>query len=388
MALVLCEAGLRLAGIEYPHFYRFEPIVGSGLRPGIKGYWLKEGGGYVSINSDGLRDREHTLKKPPQTLRIAVLGDSFAEAMHVNQEEGFCSIMEKELQGCQNLRGRQVEVLNFGESGFGTTQELLVLKSRVWKYSPDIIVLAFCTGNDMADNSPILNQQLAVPFYVFQDGKLVLDDSRVKEAEKGWSYYEKHRNWLGRFYIWRHDNLRTQQLMDRAWQIVRDWWSPPDSPGMLGSVRQSRVRGQGLFTDIYRDPPDEDWQEAWKITEAVLLKMRDEVAAKPPARFFVVVLSNDAQVHPNDAVRHRMATAPGVSDIFYPDHRLEKFCQGHHIPILLLAPTFEKYVRQHHVAIHGFRTWLRNDLGSGHWNKNGQRLAGQLIAKWLCPQLQ
>ncbi len=117
IALGLCEAGLRLAGIEYPHFYRFEPYVGTGLRPGIKGYWLQEGRGYVSINSDGLRDREHVVTKPPNTLRIAVLGDSFTEAMQVNRQEAFWAILEKKLQNCPNLKGRQVEVINFGVAG-------------------------------------------------------------------------------------------------------------------------------------------------------------------------------------------------------------------------------------------------------------------------------
>ena len=95
IALIICEAGLRLLGIGYPDFFDYDPYVGSKLRPGIKGYFLKEGGGYVSINSDGLRDREHALKHPPNSLRIAVLGDSFAEAMQVNQDETFWAIMEK-----------------------------------------------------------------------------------------------------------------------------------------------------------------------------------------------------------------------------------------------------------------------------------------------------
>jgi hypothetical protein len=385
VALVLCEVGLRLAGIGYPHFFKFDPYVGTGLRPGIKGYWLKEGGGYVSINSDGLRDREHAIKKPPNTVRIAVLGDSYTEALQVNQEEDFCSIMEKKLQSCKNLRGRDIEVINFGQSGFGTTQELLTLEHRVWKYAPDIILLAFCTGNDMADNSPILNQRTSVPFFVFQDGTLVLDDSRIKRAEKVWSFYETHRNWLGRFYIWRNDTFRILQLMDYSWQTFQDWWSPKDSGGMLGSVRQGAVE-PGIFTDIYREPTDADWNEAWKVTEAILLKMRDEIAKKS-AQFYVVVLSNDVQVNPDVTVWQKQAAYPGVEDIFYPDHRVEKFCRSHGIPVLLLGPPFQEYASQHQVFLHGFKTMLRNDLGSGHWNQNGHRLAGQLIAQWLCPRL-
>ncbi len=197
VALVLCEAGLCLLGIEYPQFYTLDPVIGTKLRPGMKGYWLKEGGGYVSINSDGLRDREHTVAKPPDTVRVAVLGDSFTEALQVNQEEDFCSILEKELQKCDNLRGRQIEVINFGVAGFGTAQELLTLRHRVWKYNPDIVLLEFTTSNDVSDNSPTLNQGDSYPFFILRDGKLVLDDSRPARLEAIKVAFEKNRNWQG-----------------------------------------------------------------------------------------------------------------------------------------------------------------------------------------------
>jgi hypothetical protein len=141
-----------------------------------------------------------------------------------------------------------------------------------------------------------------------------------------------------------------------------------------------------MYIDVYWAPKDEVWKEAWKVTEADLLKMRDEIAQKH-AQFYVVVLSNDIQVNPDVSVRQKLATYPGVEDIFYPDHRVEKFCQSHGIPVLLLGPPFQEYASQHQVFLHGFRTLFRNDLGSGHWNKNGHRLAGQLLAKWLCSQL-
>lgn len=163
IALAFCEAGLVLLRIDFPDFYDYDPIVGSKLRPRIKGYYLKEGGGYVSINSDGLRDREHTLEKPPNTLRIAVFGDSFAEAIQVNQEEAFWAVMERGLQGCSNLRGRQVEVINFGQSGFGTAQEFLALQHRGWKYAPEIVLLTFFTGNDVTDNSRSFLQVEYIP---------------------------------------------------------------------------------------------------------------------------------------------------------------------------------------------------------------------------------
>lgn len=385
-ALGLCEGGLRLLGIGYPHFYDFDPVLGGRLRPGIKGHWLREGGGYVSINSDGLRDREHAVKKPPNTLRIAVLGDSFAEAFQVNQEEAFWAVMEKQLQKCENLRGRNIEVINFGISGFGTAQELLALRHRVWKYSPDIVLLTFTSGNDVADNSPILNQQQGVPFYVFRDGRLVLDDSRTKRAGEIWSAYENNRNWLGRFYTWRYDTFHILQVLKYSQKIVQDWWSSQNATARPEAVSQGLV-GAGMFIEIYREPKDEAWKEAWKVTEALLLRMNEGVIQKG-ARFYVVVLPNDIQVHPDEAVRNKLAEYPGVTDVFYPGHRVAKLCRSHDIPVLVLAPYFRDYAAQHRVFLHGFKTLFRNTLGSGHWNREGHRLAGQTIARWLCRQLQ
>jgi hypothetical protein len=378
-ALVLCETGLGLLGIEYPHFYDFDPLIGTRLRPGIKGYWLKEGGGYVSINSDGLRDREHAIVKPPNTLRIAVLGDSFAEAMQVNQEETFFRIMEKELQRCSNPGGRNIEVINFGVSGFGTTQELLTLRSKVWKYSPDIVLLAFTSGNDVSDNSPILNKGDTYSFLILQDGNFRLDDNRLKRRENIQISYEQHRNWLGhlidKIYTWRNDSCRIMQLVDHVQEVRQEAQLSKASQ----DNRQGRV-GAGMFTKIYHEPRDEEWREAWKITEDLLLAMRDEVA-QGGAQFDVVLVSNDIQVHPEPSVRRE------IEDVFYPDHRVEKFCKSHGIPVLLLAPYFQEYATQHQVFLHGFRTLFRNTLGHGHWNQKGHKLAGETIAKWLCSQI-
>ena len=384
-ALVLCEAGLRLLGIGYPQFYDFDPQVGAKLRPGMTGYWSDEGGGYVSINSAGLRDREHAIKKPPKTLRIAVLGDSYTEALQVNRKEAFCAVLEKQLQGCANLRGRKIEVINFGQAGIGTTQELLALRDRVWKYSPDIILLAFCTGNDISDNSPALNNREAIPFYVLKDGKLVLDDSRVKSYGERYASIKKKFGWRYDFYRWRQDTFRVVQLGQHVQKIVEDWWSAGEPGKQTGSVKPGSVE-PGMFMGVYREPSDEVWKEAWQVTEAVLLQMRDEVARKG-ARLYVVALSNDIQVHPDESVRNKFARCPGIADVFYPDKRLEKFCQSHGIPVLLLAPSFQKYAARHHIFLHGFHTLFRNTLGSGHWNQNGHRLAGETIAEWLCPQI-
>jgi len=95
------------------------------------------------------------------------------------------------------------------------------------------------------------------------------------------------------------------------------------------------------------------------------------------------VLTNGMQVHPDPGFRKKSAQQLGVQDLFYPDRRLAKFCQEKDIPILLLAPAFQEYATRHQVFFHGFD----NNLGGGHWNQNGHRLAGEMLAEWLCGQL-
>jgi hypothetical protein len=144
-ALLLAEFLLRL--MDYFHVSFYEPSIccGAALIPNTEGWWRREGEAYIRINSAGLRDREHAIAKPPNTLRIAILGDSYAEAFQVPMERAFWSVLERTLAGCQALNGQDVEVINFGVSGYGTAQ---TLRHRVWPYHPDIVVLAFAAGND------------------------------------------------------------------------------------------------------------------------------------------------------------------------------------------------------------------------------------------------
>src|SRR4030095_10354965 len=81
--VLLSEITLRIVRFSYPPFHRPDPLTGLSLRPNTSGWYGKEGHAYVTINSQGLRDRERPIEKPPSTYRILVLGDSYVEALQV-----------------------------------------------------------------------------------------------------------------------------------------------------------------------------------------------------------------------------------------------------------------------------------------------------------------
>jgi hypothetical protein len=70
----------------------------------------------------------------------------------------------------------------------------------------------------------------------------------------------------------------------------------------------------------------------------------------------------------------------GVEDLFYPDRRIADFCRSKAIPVITLAPTLADYAAREHVNLHGFT----GNIGYGHWNELGHRVAGEEIGKRVC----
>ncbi len=65
--LLMSEFLLRVVGYSAPLFYAPDYSRGVALRPNVAGTYQREGRNYVSINSAGLRDREHPIAKPANT---------------------------------------------------------------------------------------------------------------------------------------------------------------------------------------------------------------------------------------------------------------------------------------------------------------------------------
>ncbi len=375
-ALLLAEAGLRVLGVSYPQWYIEDADLGGALRPGAQGRYEQEGDAYVEINSAGMRDREHAVRKPPGTLRIAVLGDSFAEAMQVDRERAFWAVLEQRLKACPALGGHKPEVLNFGVSGYGTAQEYIALQHRVWRYDPDIVLLAFFTGNDVRNNERYLNGGVPAPYFVLKGNQLVLDDSFRKQLSSlnTGGVERAFRNALASL----RNHVRLLQLATQVRASLRQRQAARDD--MAASERRAVEGGEpGIDSAVYSPPRDAHWRAAWDVTEALLAAIRDEVRAHGK-EFRVVTLSTGIQVHPDVRLRRRFAARAGIEDLFYPDRRIAAFAAREGIQVSTLAPAMAAWAESHHAFLHGFGA----AAGFGHWNEAGNAVAGEMIAKALC----
>ena len=387
MGLFMSEAFLRVIDYSFPIFYTTDYYRGFALRPGVEGHYQREGGSDVRINSDGLRDREHTKAKPADTVRIAVLGDSFAEAMHVPMEQTFWWLLERKLQECNAFPGKRVEVINFGVSGYGTAQELMTLRQKVWDYSPDIVLLAFTTYNDVYDNSRALSKAEEVPYFVYRNDELVYDPS-FRDSRT----YRRRDSNLSRIGRWFDDHLRVVQLLHFVqfaaklrladWRNQRRFVTQSQAAPPAGVQTMPAAEEIGMENMTYLEPRDETWKEAWRVTEGLIKQMRDEVTQKN-AKFLLVTLSNAIQVYPDPVVRNNFMRRIGTNTVFYPNLRLQTWAEQQRIDFLDLAQPMQRDAEQNKVFLHGFG----NNLGgNAHWNPSGHRAAAELIAQKICSQ--
>jgi hypothetical protein len=372
-AFGVAEVGLRLVGISYPSFYQVDPQRGHALIPNFSAQWTHEGNGFVQINRDGLRDDDHVIPKPPATYRLAVLGDSFSEAIQVNADQTFWAELERGLATCPALGNKKLEVINFGVGDYGTAQALMTLKHQVGKYQPDLVLLALFTGNDLVNNSPVLSPpERLSPYWVQRQGQWGMDTSFNQSPT-----YQRRDSWPRRLVFALINHSRVLQVFNEARRV----WGT--GQGLVGQVNHGDlIPALDFDVNLYRSPSTPAWQAAWASTEALLTQMNQQSQALG-ASFVAVTLSNPPQVYPDLTVRKQLEEL-GAQNLFYPEQRLAQWGQQQNFPVLNLAPELQAYSDRQRAFLHGFENTAP---GIGHWNGLGHQVAGQLLTTKLCSLL-
>ncbi len=399
LALLLGELGLRGIGQSYYWAIAKRPDPVLGWRPPAdSAAWQGfEGGALVRTNALGFRDRDHAVTKPPGRVRIAVLGDSFTEAVQLPVEQTWWRVMEDWLNsgncppepstaardsGEANSGALEFEALNFGVSGYSTAQSLLAWRMHASRFAPDVVVLAFFIGNDVTENARALDTEPLRPYLrpLSADSMrgarpLVLDD-----AFRHSSAYRAATSSLGRGRQWVLEHSRIAQLLVQARDAVRMRDVPPVDTG----ERRGEIHEPGVDNDIYRVPTTVAWQRAWEATEAMLAAFASEVRAVG-ARPVLLLIGTGAQVHPDAAARAGFAEHIGVPDLGYPVRRLLAAAGNKHLAVVNLPVVMAVHARRESELLHGFPGgWP----GFGHWNAAGHAVAGEAAARLVCEALR
>jgi lysophospholipase L1-like esterase len=106
-------------------------------------------------NALGLRGPNIPFKKPVDTFRIALLGDSFVAGNGVSEANSFPSRLESLLNhtGLNNTNNEsahsKTEVINLGCTGISTIRALDLYETIGKRFHPDLVVLVYYVGNDL-----------------------------------------------------------------------------------------------------------------------------------------------------------------------------------------------------------------------------------------------
>jgi hypothetical protein len=359
------ELFLRATGYSSPAWYQADPELGWTLRPGTSGWFSREGKAFVQVSSAGQRDREHPLEKPAGVYRIAVLGDAYAEAMQVPMESTYWAQLPRLLEACGFQRGKRIEALNFGVRDYGTAQMYLTLEKSALRYAPDLVLLQF--DHDVRDNSRALDPIGDRPFFRLDaDGGLRLE----KPSGGGQSY-------VGRSSPAR-DLYRSLVERSRVLQLARERIQFRFAP--LAHANSESGNEAGLDVPLLAPPRSGPWEEAWRVTEALIAKSA-EIASGHGAAVAVFTVPFAMEAHPDAARRERLQAKYGVADFTYSERRVVAFAREKGMRGILLGPAMQARAMADGAPLYGF---ANRELGFGHWNERGHRAAAEIIARDLC----
>ncbi len=112
----------------------------------------------VTINSVGWRDKEYTLEKPSEAVRIMMLGDSVTFGWGALPEGVTSYVLESLLN--ESAGPKKYEVLNTGIGNTNTAMQTAYFLHEGFRYNPDIVVLNYFIND--AEPTPSRRQSLLV----------------------------------------------------------------------------------------------------------------------------------------------------------------------------------------------------------------------------------
>lgn len=319
---------------------------------------------FVKMNSHGFRDKERTYGKKEGVFRILVLGDSMTEALQVPPKQSYPHILETSLN---SENGQKFEVINLAVPGFNTAYEYLMFNYLGLKYQPDLVILPFFIGDDVRDNSSVIEKALVDSddeeinnnlISILGNGKV--DGKALKIGVNGSGREETKRDKGGLPHIIKRASV---SLFPNIYYSLVD--CVKDKPGITA------------YHQVYAEEYSPRWQNDWNVTKSLISGLANELRMSD-TEFLVVVIPNEFEFRPDkwNKVLHKNPKMKTVNfDVKKPERILKEFLETNNIDYLLLRPKFEEYSGKT-----GKDLYLYDGL---HWNSDGHALVAQLIYRKL-----
>jgi lysophospholipase L1-like esterase len=335
VAVIIAEVGVRFVAPQPLQHIQLDDQLYFVNRPYARFTYAKEDEYRVEVsyNAWGFRGPIPEPNPASGVTRILLVGDSQTEGLQVPYDGTYGAVLGRTLE--RLLPGRRFEVVNLAVSGYGTHQEVLMVRRYGARVRPCWVVLGFYPGNDLSDN-------VRLP--------LVVDDA------EGVRLVEHHFSWSR-----------------RLWLGTKIWLATISHLYTLATAQLRALLSRPLLAQVgVLEPaaPDVAGSRPLRITERLLLLARDD-ARRLGAGLVVLVIPERSQV-----VRAEGAAPAGLDAI--EQHFVAWFAGETILHVEALASLR--------------RAWQRGEnpyfLRDGHLNAAGHRVVGEMLARRLTPLLE
>lgn len=359
---------LLLGGVEPAcprDLYVDDPHVGWRHRPGVERTFVdcstprSEFQTRVRFDANGFRGPGREAAKGAGTFRILLLGDSFTEALQVEEDETFAALLERSLDPA---RSGAIEVWNGGVSGYGTDNELLAWRNGLSRLAPDLVILVM-SQNDVYENSREMIEAGPLPYpdkpyFVRRSGGVPqLQNDPVSSFEPPPRAF---REWLAERPLYR---------------LVTGGPRPPERRDvrMLGG---NGSLGNLSFLEQYLVRPPKSWEKARLLTADLVRVLVTEVQASG-ARVAIVVIPDKRALQPEllELQLRKYGAGGSAWNAARPYETVRGIACAAGVPCLGLLPAFADHYRDT-----GDTGMLQIDI---HFSRSGHEIAAREIERLL-----
>jgi hypothetical protein len=294
---------------------------------------------------------ENAFNKPEGTFRILGLGDSFAVSDYLDQRN-YHNFLSAELKAAGAAPS---EIVNAGIAGTGPGYYWHVLKNFGDLWKPDLVLVGFFVGNDFEE----------MDFEYFHRGPLIKEPT---DPLRRWLAYLRFRG----FWLYQYSRKRMISIWDdhRKKKEVKE--------GLVsragGFSRQSFLRVERERLAFFEKDKQADLDAVWRKKGNIFLKFKEWCSQR---RIPLVIALFPDQLQVDRELRKEIfqtyhLTADAV-DLAYPNRLLLDYCRQHDIHCVDMLPRFQEEGESREL-------YKPRDT---HWNEAGNRLAGEVIYKYL-----
>ena len=318
------------------------------LQPGSSGVWRigDDLAGHFRVNAQGWNSghASYAQAPPPEGVdRIAIIGDSFVEALQVDYDASLAELLE------QSGAGR-TQVYRFGVSGAPLSQYLLMARRVAHAYRPDVIVLVL-VHNDFIESYANVPGRYTSSFLKFRmkEGEVV-EETAPAPYRVGW------RDWL-------------RQTATLRYLYYRRKLSPETILAQLPAV-PGRPSGVPAYqANVALSPMQMERENITGATRYALGQFRrlaEEYRFRP-----LVLMDGDRR-----AIEAEMDSAPLYREgALWLNAMAREAAQAEGMAFIDLQTAFEADWRAHHRPL--------SFVSDNHWNARGHAIAAQALRDYL-----